>query len=394
MTLWAGAGVSGAVSAYEAGRQAARAACEGRSPSGSGLVLAFASSHYAQEELLAGIRSVTGDTPLAGCSAPAQITAEGAVTRSVSLLLMEGDGIEFAVGAGRGVAQDARHAGQQAARAALQRSLQTKRFFLMFPDGISGGTEDVIRGAQEVLGTSFPIVGGSAGDDLRFRKAFQYCDGQVLTDSIVGVLLGNRVALGIGVRHGWIPLGKPRIVTEATANHVRRLDGQPAVGLYEEYFGGATHRFLEGPMPRVAISYPLGIRVPGEEECLVRNAVWVDARGGLLCGGEVPEGAELHLMLGSKESCLQAARQAAERALRLLLGRRVRAALVLDSAARRHLLGRLADGEIRAVREVLGPEVVVAGCYTFGEQAPLGAERYLGRAYVHNETVVILAVGE
>ena len=94
----------------------------------------------------------------------------------------------------------------------------------------------------------------------------------------------------------------------------------------------------------------------------------------------------------TKESCLQATQQAAEEVKIGLRNQPPNFILVFDSISRYILLGRQAHREIEIIKESLGQDTPLLGIYTYGEQAPLKAIGYHGRAYFHNQTVAILAI--
>ena len=130
------------------------------------------------------------------------------------------------------------------------------------------------------------------------------------------------------------------------------------------------------------------------EELLIRQPLQLGSDGSLVCAAEVPEGQEIRLMIGTKESLLKATRQAAEDALRGLSGRKVRMVFVFESASRRKLLGRDAYQELEILHSLFGEGVPLAGCYDFGETFPLQDERHLGQTYFLNKAIVLLALGE
>src|SRR5690349_19756188 len=91
------------------------------------LVLVFASVRYDLAELLSGIRSVAGETPLAGLTscghfAGQAVTAPG---QGVAVLVLGGGEYRFGVGAARGMRADPEGVGMAVARnarAAAKRS--------------------------------------------------------------------------------------------------------------------------------------------------------------------------------------------------------------------------------------------------------------------------------
>lgn len=392
MATWVGIGHSRAAESFRAGEEAAAQALERMSHPPADLVFLFGSIRYDQETLLRGVASQIFRTPLVGCSTAGEILPEGPAHRSVVAMAIRSDTLRAATGLGAGLRDNPRQAGREAAAAAVGARLQGPHGFLMFPDGLTGNGAEAVRGAQDVLGLSFPIAGGSAADDFGFSRTYQYHGGHAYTNAVSGVLLAGPIALGIGARHGWKPLGKPRKVTRSAGNVVRELEGLSAVNLYETYFGKAASPQRSEALAAMSIVYPLGMPIPGEEEYLLRNVQRVDPAGALVYAGEVPEGAEVRLMMGSKAQALAASRRAAEQAKLAISPRKPTFALVFSSCSRSRLFGRRLGQEIRTIRQVLGEEVPFAGFYDYGEQAPMTAAGFRGRSYLHNETLVVCAV--
>jgi len=261
---------------------------------------------------------------------------------------------------------------------------------IIFSDGLIPNGPELIFGLQEKLGRSFPLVGACASDNLTFEKTYLYFGGEVLTDAVCGILFGGKWNFGLGIQHGWKPLGKPRRVTKASGDVVDEIDNAPAAGIYEEYFAKSIPEFKKD-LKRIAMLYPIGIKIPGEKEYLLRNAISVK-NGGLLFQGDVPEGSTIRLMIGTKDSCLEAAALAAEEAKKNLGHHTMKFALIFNSASRLTLFGRHAYREIEVIKEKLGRNIPVIGIYTYAEQAPLSAINYLGKTYFQSHTVTILGI--
>lgn len=387
--IWVGVGAGKGFNPFKLGQTAAQEAIGRLGKKKPDLVIVFSSSRLDQKEILQGIRSVTGSSPLIGCSGAAQIAGHS-VDEDLVVVTLVSDTFRVRTGLGRGLRQDARKAGQEAAWAASRDIKEKGRFFLAFSDGLSGKGDDAIRGMQEVLGTSFPIVGASGADSYRFEKSFQYYEDQVLQDALCGALFSGNLSFGIGSRHGWLPLGRSRRVTRVFGNAIEALDGKPAVSIYEDYFG---EEFSKGgePLARKSLFYPLGLSIGGEE-CLVRQPLRVGPGGALICAGEVSQGEEVRLMIGTKESLLTATRRAGEAALKGLLGKKARIVFVFASASRKKLLGQDALQELEILHDLFGEEVPLAGCYDFGEKFPLQDEQYLGQTRFLNEAIVLFAL--
>ncbi|MCK5343710.1 MAG: FIST C-terminal domain-containing protein, partial [Candidatus Heimdallarchaeota archaeon] len=314
MAINVGIGKSKELDSFAAGSLAAAGALDNMGSSDPDILFCFGSSRFDQHQLLRGIKNSAPQAPLVGCSTAGEITSAGPDSKSVVILALKSDTLRATLGIGKKISRSSRSAGQEIARDTIIKTRQgvTRNAFMMFPDGLKGNGADVIRGVQEVFGTSFPIVGGAAADDFMFENTFQYYDNGVYEDCVSGVLFSGNANFGIGARHGWHPLGKPRIVTDAELNIIKKLDGKPAARIYEDYFGKHVADLQNEPMARMSVMYPLGMTIPDEEECLVRNALRVNRERALVCSGEVPRGSEIRVMMGSKETALKAAKKAAQ----------------------------------------------------------------------------------
>jgi len=266
---------------------------------------------------------------------------------------------------------------------------------IIFSDGLINEGWNLIYGLQERLGTSFPLIGAFASDNLRFSLSFVYSNQQISTDAACGILWGGKLNFGWGIKHGWKPLGKPHRATKAKANVVYEIDGRPAIKIYEDYLARGRDE-LKKELRRISIFYPMGIHLPGLEEYLLRNVKSIGNDGSLIFQGNIPEESMIRLMIGTKESCLDATRQAVNEAKSGLMftpEKRPPFALIFDSASRYILLGREADKELKIIKEVLGKDTPIIGVYTYGEQAPLKLINYQSKTYFHNQTITVLVIG-
>ena len=380
--------------AARVGREAAERAFQGLLSVHPQLAIVFGSPWFNQSQLLRGVQTIIGHVPVVGESTAGEICPAGPLTHSCVVLLMGGDTPFCGVGMSEAVDRLPREAGQQAAFAATQAFRGSPRTgCLLFGDGLVSTFAEVVRGIQEALGTRFLIVGGMAADELRFAQTYQYCNDLALSRGVVGVLLGGPLKIGVGIEHGFAPISKPRRITRAQANILYALDERPAADVYEEYFGAdLVQRMRQEGLTRQTIAYPLGIHEEGVDRWLLRNVVSFEADGSLACSGEIREGAWLQLMIGSRGPALEAARRAATQAIRSL--NRPACVIVFDSVSRRILLGpRMTAMEIAAIREVIGPTTPLAGCYTYGEQAPCGMTTAAEATAMQTGSVLVVALG-
>lgn len=394
--IQAGVGQSKNNDSKKAGQEAYQMALNQIAGEKPELVLVFASSKFDQKQLLDSIKSEIENVPVIGCSTSGEITNQGPNKESVAVMALRADNIDFAIGLGKGVKENSRQAGQQAAEDVQKKLVNKPSMFIMLPDGLTGNGAEIVRGVLDVLGEHFPLVGGSAGDDFKFEKTFEYYQGEVFNDTVIGIGMTGKFAWGVGVRHGWEPIGLPMKATKSEGAVLKELDNKPALRIYEDYFGKKAEELIREPIARMAYTYPLGMSVKGSPELLIRDVVIANEKGEITCAAEIPQGSEIRLMLGDPEKAIKSAKEAAENAKLQLQGANPKAIFVFDCMARNKLLGPRIGEEIEALQEILGKDVPLIGFYTYGEQAPLGGniDPQTCQAAFHNETMALLVIGE
>lgn len=397
MSLIAKVAISDGEDSYAVGANAAQDAISqlGATPH---LIMVAASIKYDQEKMLAGIKSVSKDAIIVGASTAGEITTDGpAKKHSVAVLALSSDSIRLASGFAEHMKEAPREAGVSLARSVKGSLGDDPKLFIMFPDGLSGNGSEVVRGVLSVLGEHFPLVGGSAGDDARYKQTFQYHGTSVLSNAVSGVGLAGNFKYSIGVKHGWVPISVPMQVTKSDGAVLYELDNKPAISIYQNYFGEAEAKDLEEKvLSGTALSYPLGLKTENSDEMLLRAPFVMNKDGSIVCGGEVPQGAEVRLMVGNKEEAVEAARSAATQAKNDLQGT-PKAVVIFSCHVRNKLFAEDSKKEIDAIQDVIGKDVPLFGFYTYAEEAPLAGETRQIEACqseLHNETVVILLLGE
>jgi len=316
--------------------------------------------------------------------------------RGIAVLAIHSQDIKFGVGYVPDLnSADTRTAGTELARTTMMDFGQNRRgVFIILSDGLLRNSSSIIKGVQEIFGRVFPIIGAGSSDNFEYKESYQFFQDKPLRNSAAAVFIGGQMPMGVGHRHGWRPLGKPRMITEAKGNTIKTIDHKRASHLYEEYLGTDIGELKERHLSQSTILYPLGIYMKGEKEYLLRNPLSIQSDGSIACHGNIPEEseAEVHLMITNKDFCKEAARDAAHEVKEALSEREPKLIIVFESLARHKLLGRSCSQEIQAIREILGPTAPLLGMYSYSEIAPLKSSDFLGEAYLHNGSIVILAI--
>jgi len=105
-------------------------------------------------------------------------------------------------------------------------------------DGLSRAEERVVANLHHVLG-GIPMVGGSAADDLAFKRTRVLVDGAFRENVGAVALVATAAPTTTFMAHHFEPTGQRLVVTEAdpVARRVMELDGLPAAEAYRRAAG-------------------------------------------------------------------------------------------------------------------------------------------------------------
>jgi hypothetical protein len=355
----------------------------GRAPD---LVIVFSSARHDHARVLDGLHELLPDVRVVGCSSYGEINSEEGVSNSVTAMGIVADAGRFATFALRDVAGDSRAGGRAFAE-------EVRAFapdlLVVFPDGMRVNSTQFLLGLQDVLGATFPIIGGVAADAGDFTRTFELFDREVITGGAVGVAFKG-VRLVTAACSGWLPIGATRTATRVEdGNVLLELDGQPALDIYRNYLG-----YRAAEMPYVSVEFPIGVvggvpstqRMPEGEILLLRAIKGVDERRrAIVFGGDLPQGAEVRMTRATKDDVIAGADAAGAQVHAAVP--RPALAFVFDCMARKVLLGPRYKDELRATFARLGPAVPKVGFYTYGELSPVQ-----GATMHHDETFTIALI--
>lgn len=387
MTIQIGIGSSSVSDSYKAGREAAKKANNVLGGEKGDFALVFTVDKYNQEEVLKGAYEVLGNIQIGGCCGTGVFTHEGKMKPdSVAVMIGKSNDLSVTFGIGEGISKDATAAGETLAKSLTSAEMDLNSVLIALPDGITGNCVSVVRGIFNVLGSRIRYSGGGAGDNLKFVETFQFLNNKVYKDAVVGALISSNNKIGVGIRHGWRAIGRPVVVTKSKVNIVNQLEGRPAFDVYHEICPEVTREnFAEFSM-----THPLGIPLL-EEEYLIRDPLKVLDDGSIFCVAEVPEKSVVRVMEGTKESILEATKNAAQEAIAGLEGAEPAAVLVFDCVSLTLILKEDLPKQIKgAIQSVVGEKTPMIGFYTFGEVGTIKG----GPPQLHNKAVGVVAIAK
>ncbi len=386
-----GVGISSEKESFAAGCEAAQQAIKQMGQTRADLALVFATIGYKQETLLAGIRTITGDTPLSGCSGEGIITQEGADegTYAVAIMLFASDQVTFDTFLVEGLKEGSREVGLRLAHALGE--CKNGKVLLVFPDGLTVNSTQFLHALESNLLYPIKIAGGTSGDNMKFAKTYQYHNGRVASDAVSAVLISGPIEVDIAVSHGCQPIGLERTVTKSDANIVHEIDGRRAWDVFTEYMEGSPEDLSQIDLARLSVGEILvSDETSAYHPLIVRSPLGLNREtGALQFFTEIPVGTKFQMVRRDPISIRKSVSTVSQQIAGHHADKNLLAALQFDCAGR----GRVIFGEktneiaISPLQEKIGKNVPWIGFHTFGEIAPVGE-----KTYFHNYTVVIMTL--
>jgi len=209
------------------------------------LVLFFCSSEYDLDVLGEEMARLFAGVQVAGCTTAGEIGIAGYREHSISGASFPASEFTSVTGRIGHLQQFDAAKGQAFAQAQLQKleraapqAVSQNSFALLLTDGLSEREELVTHALQNAL-AKVPLVGGSAGDGLRFRSTHVYIDGRFHPDSAVMILVTTPLPFTLFKIQHFVPTDETMVVTEADPVHrvINEINGLPAAAEYARVIG-------------------------------------------------------------------------------------------------------------------------------------------------------------
>ncbi len=283
-----------------------------------GMILVYYSSRQSAEEISRRLAERFPGVPMAGCSTAGEFLNRERLEGSLVVMGICTPRIRWKVGV---LTEVSGFTADQVAP--LLKALSSghgktpdaldpdHHFALLLQDGLSMKEEQVAAAMTVALG-EVTLIGGSAGDDLQFRKTTQIANGQSYSDAAIVILGESAIPFTIIKHQHYFPMEQIVVVTDADVSKrtVKTLDSRPAAEVYAELVGVPFSELGEYDFGRS----PLILSEHGEY--YVRSIQRVGEDGELIFYCAIEEG--MLLELGERKQPLDNLKQALGRFTRQL----------------------------------------------------------------------------
>lgn len=206
------------------------------------LVMFFASVSYDFVELSRKLKSQFPSSEVVGCSTSGEISEHGFTNQSIVLTTMSDDrtkvkGVKIPNGATypmiykNDIAKAMRDVGLKPGLVGSHKD----SFAFTFINGLCNAEECILSLIYSILGDDeFQIIGGSAGDDLKFEKTYVSLNGDVVTDGGVAVFVRTQRKFTIQKENIFTTSGRKAVFTrvDTATRKLLTLNGGPAATEY------------------------------------------------------------------------------------------------------------------------------------------------------------------
>lgn len=249
----------------------ARAVAAEASAINAGFALLFFSQSLMDASSLA--RALTHHAPglaYAGCSTAGEITPDGLENGHVVAILfpessftavstmvrdLSSSGMDYVAGEVEGLRR--RLYGRAGSRA-------SNVFALCLIDGLSYAEEAVTSALHWGL-DDIPLIGGSAGDDLKFETTTLISNGHVGSDCAIVILIATDIPFRVFKTENFVPTGDKLVVTASDPE--RRIVHEFNAGVAAVEFAAAVGIMHDTLTPLSFASHPVVVKVGGEYYC-------------------------------------------------------------------------------------------------------------------------------
>jgi hypothetical protein len=259
---------------------------------------------------------------------------------------------------------------------------------LVLTDGLHVNGSEFVSGVTKHLPEGVTLTGGLAGGGSHLGETLVFRSDVPEKGAIAALgLYGRRLKVGFGSLGGWDSFGPERLVTKSRANVLHELDGQPALGLYQQYLG----EHAKG-LPATGLLFPLSVRARPGDPPVVRSFLAIEENTqGLMFAADTPEGAYARLMKANFDRLIDGATGAARTSRQAIGSATPELAILISCVGRKLVLKQRIEEEVETVRDVLGESAVLAGFYSHGEISPFAPG---AKCELHNQTMTVTTLSE
>jgi small ligand-binding sensory domain FIST len=236
----------------------------------------------------------------------------------------------------------------------------------------------IIKGIEEALKPSIPILGAGLIGDFDFNPPRQFCGSHAGSQLVVGTLLGGELHHYHQIMHGCTPKdGIYHTITKIEGAVIYEVDGRPIVDTIDEMYGNQDWQ-KQIPVKRLTIGVHYGAKYreykEGEYVNRLIAGVLPEGKGIVIFEPDLEVGTEILFMLRDSNQMMESTEQNTAKLLAQIKadGRKPVFGLYIDCAGRAAGFSETLTEEASEVRALFNQSgIPLLGFYSGVEVAPL-----------------------
>lgn len=258
------------------------------------MILYFASSNYDLEGMGKEMKKAFPDSEIFGCSTAGEITSGEVLKNSVVAMSFDSGTVEdVKIEVVKKIKEENNvkkaFEGFESYYGGKMSEMDVEKYVgIILADGLTCAEEKLMDTIGDLTDVTF--IGGSAGDDLKFKQTWVFADGKVYSDVAVLVLVKCKKGFDVIKSQSFKVTDKKLVATKVDEDNrkVLEFNDRPAVEAYAEVVGAKSDKAADHFM-----NHPVGLMVGGEP--YVRSPQLIEDKSiKFYC--KVKQGAELRLL--------------------------------------------------------------------------------------------------
>jgi len=228
------------------------------------LVLFFSTSTFDPKVVGEKIKDVFGQADVAGCTTAGELVSGHMLKNSIVAMVFDAEAVKnVSVEVIENLKTvnnvDEAFKSFESAFGTLKGVDLKKHVGIVLIDGLSGTEEKIMERIGDL--TDITFIGGSAGDDVKFKQTFVFANGKAYTDAAVLILLKLENEFDVIKTQSFKDSGQYIIATKVdeTNREVVEFNDRPAAEVYAEKLGTSVENAASEFM-----SHPVGLMIGAE----------------------------------------------------------------------------------------------------------------------------------
>jgi len=229
------------------------------------LIVFFASSNYDSSRICGFLQSGAPNSRIIGCTTAGEIISGKLLKNSIVAMALNSkiiEDVEIAVIENIGSENRIKSAFarfENHFKTAMSQFDFQKYVGIILFDGLSGAEERIMDSIGDLTNVTF--IGGSAGDDLKFKQTMVFADGKAYSNAAVAALIKSGVKFDIIKTQSFCALNKELIATKVNekSRQVLEFNNMPASQAY-----AAAINVSLSEAANYFMHHPVGLMINGE----------------------------------------------------------------------------------------------------------------------------------